>query len=226
MSGLLQKAVLATFEFEETKAVGRVGRIKGYASTFKNVDLGGDTVEPGAFTEWLGELKASGKRIKMTDTHVEAIGDYDVAKEDEHGLYLEGEPLKGVRAAEETMIKAKAEVYDSMSIGYRIKKGGFFYDDDNVRHLTRLEIPETAILAFPMNPQASIVSAKGLNDIRNFEKFLRDAAGLSIKEAKTLLGGGWSALVILRDAADPELDGKEEFLAQLQELRQQLGGSS
>ncbi|NIM39144.1 MAG: hypothetical protein GTN67_13350, partial [Hydrotalea flava] len=73
-------SVTSTKEMQTDK--GRYGIIKGYASTFGNVDRGGDIVMQGAFSECLERYKSLGRPIRMHFQHnyMELIGGFPAEK--------------------------------------------------------------------------------------------------------------------------------------------------
>jgi HK97 family phage prohead protease len=139
-----------------------IGYIKGYASTYGNVDLGGDVVSKGAFTQTLNH---KGNRIKLFFDHQYGIKDMagiGYTSDDDKGLALDGKmPLKAqdVRNAFEKikfMLDEGMEI--GLSIGYDVVKS--FMRPDGIRELKELALHEVSITPFPMNTEAQILSAK------------------------------------------------------------------
>ena len=210
----------------ELKADTAQGVIEGWASTFGNIDRGGDVVERGAFDAWAADVKAGHQPLpKITDAHVEAIGVWDQVEVRSKGLFVKGAPEQELTAGRETVIKATTDppIYDSLSIGYRVRKGGSTWNNDpGVRHLTDLEVAEVAVLAFPMNPKARITRVKrdaivACNTIREFEHLLRDA-GFGREQAKLVALSGYAGLQELRDAdgSEPNEDQLTQLVATMQ----------
>lgn len=190
------------------------GLIEGYGSVFSNVDLGGEVVEPGAFTRTLKKTKG---KVKMFSEHMFAIGMFD-AVEDSKGLKVSGHALiDDVQVARETHALAKAGVFDGMSIGFRTIKAA--EGEGNIRRLLELELFEVSLLPFPMNPKAKPTRVKTLEQVerissmktvRELEEFLRDA-GFSIRQAKAVASAGFKGLD-LRDE-DAEVKDVLELIA-------------
>jgi len=69
------------------------GQFEGYASTFGNVDQGGDLIEPGAFRESVGKARTEGWSIPMLWQHDqrEPIGVWRDIFEDDRGLFVRGQ---------------------------------------------------------------------------------------------------------------------------------------
>jgi HK97 family phage prohead protease len=139
-----------------------LGYIKGYASTYGNVDLGGDVVAKGAFTQ---TLKHKGNRIKLFFDHkydIKDIAGIGYMNDDEKGLLLEGKmPIKAqdVRNAFEKIKFMLDEGMDmGLSIGYDVVKS--VMRPDGIRELKEIALHEVSITPFPMNTEALILSAK------------------------------------------------------------------
>lgn len=139
-----------------------LGYIKGYASTYGNVDLGGDVVAKGAFTQ---TLKHKGNRIKLFFDHkydIKDIAGIGYMSDDEKGLLLEGKmPIKAqdVRNAFEKIKFMLDEGMDmGLSIGYDVVKS--VMRPDGIRELKEIALHEVSITPFPMNTEALILSAK------------------------------------------------------------------
>lgn len=146
-----------SFEDEE-----KVGHIKGYASTYGNVDLGGDVVTKGAFTQTLYHKKG---RVKLFLDHyyrVKDVAGLAYLSDDEKGLKLDGELPIHIASVKEVHDKIKflAERGEDMglSIGYEIVKAKM--RDDGVRELKEISLGEVSITPFPMNTEATILDAK------------------------------------------------------------------
>ena len=150
---------------EETD--GPEGKVKGYASTFGNIDQGKDRVIKGAFKE---SLKKNGGKIPILADHNSSnpIGVNYAAKEDDHGLLVEGElDIENNQLAKERFHFSKLQIKHGMksglSIGYRILKYSVNRKDGpekGVWNLEKLDLIEYSLVAFPMNQEATVTSAK------------------------------------------------------------------
>lgn len=147
-----------SFDGEDEK----VGHIKGYASTYGNVDLGGDMVMKGAFTQTLYHKK---NRVKLFLDHyyrVKDVAGLAYLQDDEKGLALSGELPIHIPSVKEIHDKIKFlnERGEDMglSIGYDIVKAKM--RDDGVRELKEIALGEVSITPFPMNTEATILNAK------------------------------------------------------------------
>lgn len=192
----------------ELKAVDDAGNFEGYAAVFNNVDLGDDVILPGAFTR----VKATrGGKLKLALYHdlTRLVGAADYTQDD-HGLLLKGRVNLAVSYARDAYELMKAEILDSMSIGFNTIKADF---EDRagrrVRIIKEAELWEASFVPFGMNPEAQILTVK--SDIRLFENALRERIGLSQKEAAAVASLGYPAL---------RRDGGSEATAIVEELKE------
>lgn len=193
------------------------GTFSGYGAVFGNIDLGGDMIVKGAFSNTLKEAKSSGRSVKMLLQHggmgVVAeddipIGVWNSIEEDDKGLKVEGrlfalDTQKGKYIHE----GLKSGVLDGLSIGFRARdvvmgtKAG-----EPRRTLKSVDLREISIVLDPMNQKARVDEAKAasrVTSIREFEAFLRDEGGFSHQAAKALASGGYKA-ANLRDEGERE----------------------
>ena len=190
----------------EIKLEGDAGKFAGYASVFGGVDSYGDTIVKGAFDY---TLRNNGKP-KMFFQHDWSmpVGKWLTAKEDDHGLFVEGELTPGHSLAADVHAALRHGTLDGLSIGGYLKKGD--YDEtENGRIIRRWSnLSEVSPVVFPADgaaridlssvKSADIDAAIGdIETIRDFERFLRDAGGLSkgltealVSRAKTVFCRG------------------------------------
>jgi HK97 family phage prohead protease len=211
------------FDFTfETKSLSEAGEFEGYASTFGNVDQGGDIVEPGAFIESVVKAKSDGRTIPMLWQHDqrEPIGVWKDIAEDAKGLYVKGQLiLEGDQTAQRAYGKLKAKALGGMSIGYGIPAGGAEPDEKRrgVTRLKKIDLREISLVTMPMNIQARVTTVKSILDggalptVREFEEHLRDA-GFSKSLAAAIAG---KAAPHLRGDPDVQANAKAEFLQAL-----------
>lgn len=178
--------MLKTHDFAlETKSVGNEGEFEGYASTFGNVDQGGDVVEPGAFIESVVKAKSDGRTIPMLWQHDqrEPIGVWRDIAEDSKGLYVRGQLLVDADPlAKRAHGLLKAKALGGMSIGYAIPAGGAEPDEKRrgVTRLKKIDLREVSLVTMPMNIMARVTDVKAMIEagklptIREFEEFLRE----------------------------------------------------
>lgn len=179
----------------EVKSVSETGAIMGYGSTFGEMDRGYDVMEKGAFAKSLEQRTP--KMLWGHDFKEPPIGNWVDAKEDDHGLLLRGQINLDMQKGREVHSALKNKSVDGLSVGFidivsEISEAG-------VRHIKEVELFEVSVVTFPMNESARVDAVKALVDSgqitkRQMEGLLRDV-GLSVKQAKALLAGGFDELV-------------------------------
>lgn len=182
-------------------AIEADGTIKGYASVFGVKDSGGDIVMPGAFAVSLSD----GRAIRMLWQHDPSrpIGVWKVVREDERGLYVEGQINLSLHQGRETYEMLKGGLIEGLSIGYRTKRAKRTAAG---RELHEVELWEISLVTFPMLTDGRVSSVKAHEDgnfallKRNVEKLVRDA-GFTAVEAKAAAAGATDGLLGARDAA-------------------------
>lgn len=181
----------AEFKFAEVDADAK-GTFEGYASTFGNVDQGGDIVERGAFAETL-KAKAAGD-IAMLFQHNSygfPIGDWLEMRENDRGLVVRGRlDLDDPDGARVYGALSKGRI-KGLSIGFRIRPGGAEWDKSGrTRRIKSVDLHEVSVVTFPMNTRAQVARVKSLTaDVpveRLIEEGLRDA-GYSKSDAMKLV---------------------------------------
>lgn len=191
------------------------GTFSGYAAVTGNVDLGGDIILKGAFSEWLDKADPSRVRVLWQHDWDKPIGKTLSMREDDNGLAVDGELLLDIQKAQEARTLVKNNAIDGLSIGFRIDD--FSYDNDT-RIIKKLSVMEYSFVTFAMNPNALVNDMKSckLDTVRDCEHYLRDVCKLSRSEAKTLI----SKIKAIRDD-EPNYD---ELAASLVKFNQTLRG--
>ncbi len=187
------------FELKETADSGHV---TGYGSVFGNVDQGGDIVAKGAFADSLKSRQP--KMLWGHDHYAPAIGVWNEASEDDHGLLLEGQINLRSQMGKDVHSALAMKAIDGMSIGYLVNESET--DKAGITTLNELELWEVSFVNFPMNVAARVdaVKAKILNGTmtkREVERILRDA-GFTCTQAKAFLSHGFSGLKHRDDGDD------------------------
>ena len=188
----------------EIKAENNQGIFTGYGSIFGNEDQGNDIMQKGAFTKSLVNRPVS--KVKMLYQHKtdEPIGVFTDMYEDSKGLFVKGQLAMGTQKGREAYELLKMGALDGMSIGFRAdpEKQGYNENKRGVRTLKEVDLMEISLVTFPMNESALIETVKGnAKNIREWEKILRDAGGLSRTEAK-IGAKALSESLSQRDAGD------------------------
>lgn len=206
----------------ETKSLTEAGEFEGYASTFGNVDQGGDVVEPGAFIESVVRAKSDGRSIPMLWQHDqrEPIGIWKDISEDSKGLFVRGQLLvEADPLAKRAHGLLKAKALGGLSIGYGVPAGGAEMDERRrgVRRLKKLDLREISLVTMPMNTAAKVTTVKSILDagalptVREFEEHLREA-GFS-KSLATAIAA--KATPHLRGDPEAKADDVQAFLERL-----------
>jgi len=194
----------------ELKTVSDAGAFEGYGAVFNNIDDGGDIIQQGAFTKSLAEWKGKKALPPVLWYHnpAEPIGAFDKLNEDQKGLHVSGQ-LWIDSPATDAAVKAyrglKAGNVTGLSIGFKTSAAD--YNQDGNRLLKEVDLFEVSIIPFPMNDSARVLTVKAAYErgevpqIKLLETALRDA-GLSRKEAKSVLASGYKTMSSVRDASD------------------------
>jgi HK97 family phage prohead protease len=170
----------------EIKQITDAGEIEGYAATY-DIDLGLDRIEPGAF----GTMRRK-SRIPMLWQHAndEPIGVWDSFSEDKRGLFVKGSlNLSRDSGAADVPLAWKARALAKQGAVTGLSIGFFAIDfrfEGDVRVLEKVDVIETSLATFPMNPQAQVVDVKDLLTNKGFESALRNGLGISRKAAEAI----------------------------------------
>jgi HK97 family phage prohead protease len=166
---------------------------EGHGSVFKNVDLGGDIVLPGAFKRSLKEHRDAGALPQMFWMHdpSRVPGKWLEMSEDKKGLAVRG-VLADTDLGNEIHTLLKMDAVRGLSIGYVTRDQDF--DKDGNRLIKEADLWEVSVVSLPMNPLAQVAHVKSrlsaageyVPTVREFERHLRDV-GCSQKVAKILI---------------------------------------
>lgn len=166
---------------------------EGHGSVFRNVDLGGDIVVPGAFKKSLAQHKASGSLPALFWMHdpTRVAGKWVDMDEDRHGLKVKG-VLADTPLGNEIHTLLKMDAVRGLSIGYRTLDQD--WDKDGNRLIKEAELWEVSVVSLPMNPLAQVAHVKSrlsergeyVPTPREFERILRDV-GCSQSVAKRIV---------------------------------------
>lgn len=179
----------------------------GYASTYGNVDSYGDTIIKGAYNETLAK-NGLPKMFFGHNSSAVPIGKWVKSEETDAGLLLYGEFTPGNSLAGEVRAALKHGTLDSLSIGYRLKKGDYT-ESDGIRTIKNVSLlAEVSVVAFPADKFARVdlTSVKSIDfeallpeckTERDIEKLLRDS-GL----------GKWEAMAII-SRVKAVMDGRD-----------------
>jgi HK97 family phage prohead protease len=184
-----------TKSFElEIKDADSSGMIRGYASTFGNIDQGLDVVDKGAFKKSIKESKGLFP-ILADHNPTKQIGWNLRAEEDDKGLYVEGKLDLNVQDAREKYSLAKTAMENGakmgLSIGYMTIKAEPDRQQTSIRRLKELKLFEYSIVTFPMNTSAMITAMKSdfqsMQSIDSLKKLIAELKQNGITHSDLLL---------------------------------------
>jgi uncharacterized protein len=140
------------------KSIDDAGKFVGMGAVYNNVDLGGDLIEPGAFTRTL----SAGKKWPVLWQHQvdNPIGHCTITDSRE-GLQVVGTLELSDPTAQKAYTFMKAGIIKGLSIGYDTIQATY---DGDVRHLTELKLWEISCVTFPMNESAVVTGVKSITD--------------------------------------------------------------
>lgn len=181
----------------EVKSLDENGRIEGYGSVFGNIDFGYDRIERGAFADWIKAGFDGSLPMLWQHESGDPIGIWDDIGENRKGLKMSGQlnltkdsGSPDVPTAWKAMALAKQGAVKGLSIGYRPKE---YHFEEEVRVLETVDLVETSMVTFPMNPLARVTAVKYATN-RDFIQMLREGLGLSREAAEALRAGGLKEL--------------------------------
>lgn len=157
------------------------GYFSGYASIFNVVDRHHDIVAKGAFHKSLALMKEKSTLPKMLWQHESSkpIGIWHDLFEDDHGLFVKGQLILDIQAAQEAYALLRAGVVDSLSIGFRLVKA---HKDPTTkaRILDEIELHEISLVTFAANQQARITNVKDVEGAQTLDRLQTLAAQLRL----------------------------------------------
>lgn len=204
----------------EVKGAEDSGRIEGYASTFGNVDFGGDMVMPGAFEKTIREQRGV---FPILADHMPSwqIGWNEKASEDSRGLAVSGalDVAVNQKAKEKHSLAKKGMQLGAsvgLSIGYSTMKWEMTtIDGKSVRLLKEVRLWEYSLVTFPMNDEAMLTGAKSWLEGPAFDSSLEELiAAFSAK--------GYSQRAITEALAKRAADSRREPELDLHSVMRQI----
>jgi HK97 family phage prohead protease len=149
-----------------------VGIVKGYIATW-DVDRGNDKFLPGAFLEHLQELKNIDRAVRLKDHHGRTVGKFPIetVREDQRGLYGEGEINLEVQQGKELFSLVRQKALTDFSVGYSPDEVEFRND---TRIILKSKVYEGSVVDEPMNLAANITEIKRVNPRGNLPKQFAD----------------------------------------------------
>lgn len=200
------------------------GIFTGYACKWGGIDSYGDTILKGAFAN---TLKTTQPKMFFNHEWGMPIGKYPVINEDDIGLFVKGELTPDLTLAEDVYAALKHQTLDGLSIGGFLNKGSYTETEQGRTIHEWTALLEISPVCFPADSAARIDMASVKSDelrqsiatidtIRDFERFLRDAGGLSKGMAEALVARAKTVFL----PGEPDKEAIEAKAAQ--ELQQRL----
>lgn len=160
-------------------------KFSGYASVFNGLDSYNDRIIKGAYSETLVNRE---REVKMRWNHYgQVIGKWTEIKEDDNGLWVEGELTPNHSLANDVAASMKHGAIDGMSIGYYVKD---YEQKGDVRELKQIELIEISVVEEPADNAARVSELKSLSEcksLKEIEKSIRRSFGLSQTEATAIV---------------------------------------
>lgn len=154
--------ILTKMDEVEIMVEDNIGRFKGIGSQYGQVDLGGDTVAKGAYTQTLNH---KGGKIKLLFDHgykTKDIAGIANLTDSDKGLMVDAEMPLDAQDVKDAFIKIKFLIERGedvgLSIGYDPIKVAS--NADGTRTLKEIALHEMSITPFPMDTGAKILYAK------------------------------------------------------------------
>lgn len=208
---MLRKQLAASFDIKMSEGAD-AGVLTVKASSFGNEDTYGDIIESNAFDEDIARISMSAKLPMLWQHRAdEPIGHWYRAWKEGQFLYMEGKLSLGIRKADEARINLLNGDVSGISIGFN-SDDAVERRDDKGRYegmtFNKVRLMESSIVTFPANSLAQVDAVKSETRLREFEKFLVDAArdadiALSRRDVEALSRSVWPKLAtpqVERDA--------------------------
>ena len=139
----------------QVKELSNEGSFEGLLSVYNSVDLGGDTIVPGAFKKTIQE---HGSEIPMLWQHKADVPIGTLKLSDgPDALSVQGQLLMEIPEAKTAYLLMKAGIVKGLSIGYTTVKDSV---ENGVRVLKECRLWEGSVVTFPMQSLALISSIK------------------------------------------------------------------
>lgn len=161
----------------EIKSLDDSGVLRGFASTYNNVDRDGDVVLPGAFAKTLRESNGKVPILWQHDQR-EPVGVAELTDDPGRGLLLKGQLDLDVEIGRRAYSALKKRIVGGLSIGYQTVRSTM---KNGVRQLAELKLYEVSIVTIPANAEAIVTSVKatGGSDMAGFEDLSQQLAHLA-----------------------------------------------
>lgn len=189
----------------DIKFAAAKGDFSGYGSVFGNVDSKNDIIMPGAYAEVL--KAADGVPLYVNHGWLRdalPVGKWSGLKEDDRGLFGDASLVMQMPSAVDAYWGMKSGLVTGLSVAILPDAKATERRPDGVRVIHRIKaLKEISIVTDPANEAARVTDIKTADEveqietIRDFERFLRDAGGLTkgatealVARAKIIFGRG------------------------------------
>lgn len=207
------------------KALDEAGTFEAMAWPYGAPDRTGDVILPGAFSK---SLEGYAERQTMPPMlwqhkHDEPVGYWMELEDTDAGLRAKGRIETTIQKGGEAYKLAKNKGL-SLSVGFSMKSDDA-YEDDGIRYIKNLELLEVSLVSVPANAGATIQTVKSLKECTptEFETRVRDALGLSRRQAKKLTGLAYTAMT-QRDVDEMGDDIEQSIINALKSATQRIRG--
>jgi HK97 family phage prohead protease len=181
------KTAAKQFRDLQVKTIAPDGSFDGILAAYNNVDLGGDSILPGAFTKTIQEHGNEVPMLWQHDTQ-EPIGTLTLTDSPD-ALLVKGQLLMDLPMAQKAYLLLKAQIIKGLSIGYdTIKKD----TEAGVRKLKEIRLWEGSVVTFPMNQLAMVTAIKAL--LEKKDDFNTELAEIQLRD------GGYQIMSALQTA--------------------------
>ncbi len=150
--------------------------VKGYASTWKNLDRDGETFLRGAFKDTIPQFMVNPIMLRdHRNQTVDAVGYFTVVREDAKGLYVEG-VISNAPDCQSLRFKLVEGILKTFSVA-----GRMHFNDTDIE-IFKIDLWEITVTPIPSNPQAVFDSLKANRP--------DDESGSTTQSGRQRRGGG------------------------------------
>jgi HK97 family phage prohead protease len=204
-------------ELHLKRANVETGEFSAVAWAFGEPDRQGDIIDKGAFVASLAQYAKNGNLppLLWQHDHNEPVGSWLELKETAEGLEGAGRVSLETTKGRDVYPLLKSGAL-SLSIGFQSEPSDS-YTENGIRHFTKVDLLEISLVSVPANQNAVIREVKTFSDCENerdFESLVRDALGLSRRQAKRLTSVGFPVLT-QRDAVQADEENEQAIIAAL-----------
>lgn len=155
LNAMIRIKAKADIKIIEEKDNQSQGVVEAYVSIFDNIDLVGDIIRRGAFSESLNAKMPKGVWMHNWD---EPIAKTLKAFEDEKGLFIRGQFNLETQRGKEAYSDIRFGIIDEFSIGFKILD--YEWDEQDNRIIKKVKLYEWSPVLAGANPATELVSVK------------------------------------------------------------------